>query len=132
MPGGLSVATTPAPGTTCDGANLSLTSGSGSVALSNATIPIGSSCDITLSVKSATAGSYSQSVAANDLVTGPAGSNGAPASASLTVTGASSSSGTSTGGGGGGGGGDLDVWDILLVVGVFLAIRGHAGRRTRR
>jgi serine protease len=131
LPSALSLLTTPAPATTCTGASMTLGSGTDSVTLSNANIPAEGSCDITLSVKSATAGSYSHSIAANDLLTGPAGSNGAPASASLTVTGASSSSGTSTGGGGGGGG-DLDVWDILLVTGVFLAIRGHAGRRTRR
>jgi hypothetical protein len=132
MPGGLAVATTPAPATTCDGANLSLTSGSGSVALSDAIIPLNGSCTVTLNVKSATAGSYSHLIAANDLVTGPAGNNGVPASATLTVTGAGSSSGTSTGGGGGGGGGSFDWWDILLVAGVFLTIRGHAGRRMRR
>jgi hypothetical protein len=49
------------------------------------------------------------------------------------VTGASSSSGSGTGsgGGGGGGGGTLDWLDILLIVGVFLIVRGHASRRTR-
>jgi serine protease len=130
MPAGLSVATTPAPATTCGGANRSLTSGTDSVTLGNATIPIGGSCDITLSVKSAAGGNYTQSISANDLTTGPAGNNGAPVSAVLTVTGASSSSGSSSGGGGGGGGA-FDWWDILLVVGIFLAIRGHAGRRMR-
>jgi serine protease len=130
MPGGLSVATTPAPTTTCGGANFSLNSGTDSVTLGNATIPVGSSCDITLSVKSATGGSYTQSIAANDLSTGPAGGNAAPASAVLTVTGASSGSTASTGGGGGGGGA-FDWWDILLIAGVFLVIRGHASRRMR-
>jgi serine protease len=133
LPDGLSLATTPAPASSCSGANVTLIAGTGSVTLSNANIPVNASCNIILSVKSAAAGSYSHSIAANDLTTGPAGNNVAPASASLTVTGASSSSGTSTGGGGGGGGGGgaFDWWDILLIAGVFLMIRGHASRRMR-
>jgi serine protease len=132
LPGGLTLATTPAAATTCTGANTSLTSSTATVTLSNANIPLNGSCTITLSVKSATAGTYNHSIAANDLQTGPAGGNGAPATASLIVTAASSSTGTSTGGGnGGGGGGSLDWLDILLVAGLFLIIRGHASRRMR-
>jgi hypothetical protein len=133
VPSGLTLQTAPAPSTTCTGANLSLTSGTANVALSNANIPVNGSCDISFSVKSAAAGGFTHSIAANDLTTGPAGNNASPASATLTVTGASSSGGTSTGGGGGGGGGGAFDWlDICLVTGLFLLIRGHAGRRMRR
>lgn len=121
-----------APATTCAGANKSLTSGSGTVTLSGAIIPVDGSCDVTLSVTGTTAGTYTDTIASNALMTGPAGGNTAPASASLTVS-AGSSSGTSTGGGGGGGGGGgaLDWLDLMLVAGVVLMTRGHA-RRTRR
>jgi serine protease len=124
VPSSLSLLTTPAPATTCTGAKMTLTSGTANVVLSNANIPVKGSCDITFSVKSAAAGSFTHSIAANDLTTGPAGNNAAPASASLTVTAAISSSG-------GGGKGALDWLDILLVAGIFLVIRGHASRRMR-
>lgn len=125
---GLSLLATPAPATTCSGANLSLTTGTTSVTLSGANIPVDGSCNVTLSVASTGAGTYTNTVSTNDLMTGPAGGNAAPASASLTVT-SSSSSGSSTGGGGGGGGGALDWLDIMLVAGVLLVVRGHASRR---
>ncbi|HXP65001.1 MAG TPA: hypothetical protein VN815_05965, partial [Steroidobacteraceae bacterium] len=133
VPSGLTLLAAPAPSTTCKGGNMTLTSGTANVVLSNANIPVNGSCGITFSVKSAAAGSFTHSIAANDLTTGPAGNNAAPASASLTVTASGSSSGTNTGGGsgGGGGGGALDWLDILLVAGVFLMVRGHAGRRMR-
>jgi trimeric autotransporter adhesin len=133
LPDSLSLLTSPAAGTTCTGANKSLSSGTASVTLSNANIPVDGSCEITLSVKSATAGTYTHSIAVNDLMTAPAGGNSAPASASLTVT-TATSSGTSTptgGGAGGGGGGALDWLDIMLVVGVLLIVRGGASRRMR-
>jgi hypothetical protein len=86
-----------------------------------------------MSVKSATAGTYTNTVAANALMTGPAGGNAAPATASLTVT-APSSSITSTGGSSsGGGGGALDWLEITLLSGVLLAAwRQAAGRSVRR
>jgi len=121
----------PAPASTCGGAALALTSTAGGVTLSGANIPAGGSCDITLSVQSATAGVYTASIPANALVTGPAGSNAAPASATLTVTAATSSPAGVAGSGGGGGGGALDWLDIMLVTGVLLAVRGHAGRMRR-
>jgi serine protease len=132
LPDELQLGTT-APTTTCTGANKSLSSGTGSVTLSGAIIPVDGSCDLTLSVTSTTAGTYTSTVASNALMTGPAGGNTAPASASLTVSaGSSSGSGTSAGGGGGGGGGGaLDWLDVMLVAGVVLIVRGHA-RRTRR
>jgi hypothetical protein len=78
------------------------------------------------------AGTYTNTIAANALMTGPAGGNAVPTSASLTVTAASSSASSTGGGGGGGGGGSLDWLDIMLVTGVLLVVRGHAARRPRQ
>ena len=77
---------------------------------------------MTMSVMSATAGSYTNSIAANALSTAPADSNAASAtSASLTVTAPSKS-----------GGGGMDWLDMMFVAGVLLATRRHAGRRPPR
>jgi serine protease len=132
LPADLQLGST-APATTCAGANKSLSSGADTVTLSGAIIPVAGSCELTLSVTGTTVGTYTNTVASNALMTGPAGGNTAPASASLTVSaGSSSSSGAGTGGGGGGGGGGaLDWLDVMLVAGVVLMIRGNA-RRTRR
>jgi serine protease len=123
LPAGLSV-TTPAPTSSCSAAALSLASTSGSVTLAGADIPVNGSCSLRLSVTSAAAGTFATTVASNDLHTGPAGSNTAPASASLTVTGAAAASG-------GGGGGSMDWLDIMLITGILLVLRGHASKRTR-
>jgi hypothetical protein len=133
LPANLSVLATPSAATTCGGANKSLTSAAGSVTLSGADIPAAGACNITLSVNSATPGTYTNTIAANALMTGPAGGNAVPVSASLTVT-AATSGGSSAGGSstGGGGGGDLDWLDIMLVTGILLVVRGHAARRPRR
>jgi serine protease len=122
LPAGLTLAS-PSPTSTCSGAGLTLTSATSSVTLADANIPANGSCNISLSVKNTAIGTYVASVAANGLMTGPAGGNAAPASATLTVTAASS--------GGGGGGGSMDWLDIMLVVGVLLIVRGHATRRPR-
>jgi serine protease len=121
----------PAPASTCSGAALALTSTAGSVTLSGANIPASGSCDLSLNVQSVTASTYTASIPSNALVTGPAGSNAAPASATLTVTAATSSPAGVAGSGGGGGGGALDWTDILLVAGVLLGVRGHAAKRMR-
>ena len=118
-----------APASTCGGAALSLSSTSGSVTLSGANIPANGSCDVSFGVASAMQGIYSASIPANALVTGPAGSNTAPAAATLNVTAATSSPTSVSSGGGGGGGGALDWLDILLVAGVLLVVRGHAAKR---
>jgi serine protease len=107
-------ATVPSPATTCSGAALSLTNTSSAVTLTGAVIPAKGSCSITIPVTSATAASYTSTVAANALSTGPAGSNSAAATATLTVTAPSK------------GGGGLDWLDMLFVTGVLLA-----GRRRR-
>jgi serine protease len=128
LPANLTVGS-PAPSSTCSGASLTLSSTTSSVSLAAANIPASGSCDISVNVQSATASTYTTSIPANALVTGPAGSNAAPASATLTVTAASSSPTGVAGSGGGGGGGALDWMDILLVAGVLLVVRGHAAKR---
>jgi serine protease len=129
LPAGL-ILTSQAPASTCGGAALSLSSTSSSVTLSGANIPANGSCDVSFGVTSATDGVYAASIPANALMTGPAGSNAAPASATLTVTPAASGpTGAAPGGGGGGG---LDWTDVLLIAGVVLVARGHAAKRTAR
>ena len=119
VPASVSVQTSPAPTTTCSGSG-TLTSSASGVTMAGANIPANGSCTMTLSVMSATAGSYTNSIAANALSTGPAGSNAAGASASLTVTAPAPSKS---------GGGDLDWLDMMFVTGVLLAGRRHGRRR---
>jgi len=121
-----------APASSCGGAAMSLSSTSGSVTLSGANIPANGSCNMTFSVQSTTASSYTASIPANALMTGPAGSNAAPASATLTVTVASSAPTGVASSGGGGGGGGLDWMYILLIAGILLIARGHAAKRMPR
>ncbi|MEO7205698.1 MAG: hypothetical protein ABI356_04245, partial [Steroidobacteraceae bacterium] len=116
-----------APASSCRGAALSLSSTSSSVTLSGANIPANGTCDVSFGVTSATEGIFAAGIPANALVTGPAGSNAAPASATLNVTAATSSLTPVASGGGGGGG--LDWMDILLIAGVLLVVRGHAAKR---
>ncbi len=122
LPANLNVSTSAsaaAPATTCGGGTLTHTTTS--VTLSGAEIPANGSCAITLPVQSAMAGSYTTTVAAKALTTGPAGANAQGATALLSVTAPSK-----------GGGGDLDWWDTMFVVGVLLAGRRHAKRRPPR
>ena len=72
VPANLSVQTSPAPTTTCSGASGTLTSSASAVTMAGANIPANGSCTMTLSVMSATAGSYTNTIAANALSTGPA------------------------------------------------------------
>jgi serine protease len=118
LPAQLSLQTSPAPTTTCAGASGTLSSSANAVTMAGANIPAKGNCSITLSVKSAAAGSYSNSIAVNALSTGPAGGNSAGASAALDVTAPSKS-----------GGGSLDWLDMMFVVGVLLAGRRHGRRR---
>jgi serine protease len=123
LPANLNVSTSAsaaAPATTCSGGTLTNTTTS--VTLSGADIPANGSCTITLPVQSATAGSYTSTVAAKALTTGPAGANAQSTTAVLSVTAPPSK----------GGGGDLDWWDAMFVVGVLLAGRRHAKRRPQR
>jgi serine protease len=118
LPASVTLLTTPAPATTCTGP-LSLATSTSTVTLKNANIPAMGNCEITLSVKSATVGTYTNTLGVNALMTGPAGGNAVPSMASLDVA-AAAGSGKS-------GGGALDIWDLMLVGGVLLA-----GRRTIR
>jgi hypothetical protein len=77
-----------------------------------------------MSVMSAMAGTYTNTIAAGALTTGPAGSNAAGASASLDVAAPASTGGKS-------GGGGLDWPDMLLVTGVLLAGRRYGRGRPR-
>jgi hypothetical protein len=86
LPTGVTISSSAAPASTCTGANGSLTNTSNSIALTGANIPPNGSCTVTLSVSSAAAGSYTNAVAANALMTGPAGGNAAASQAMLTVT----------------------------------------------
>ena len=84
LPSGLSAAGTGS--TTCTGTTVSLQAAGSSVALTGAIVPANGSCTITLPVSSSTAGTYTNSIPANALTTGPAGGNTATATASLTVS----------------------------------------------
>jgi serine protease len=117
LPGNLSLAASPAASTTCSG---SLSTTTGSAKLTGGSIPASGSCTVTMTVSSGTAGSYTNTNAANALATAQNTSNTAAASASLTVTAPSS------------GGGALDWLDMMFVVGVLLAGRRHTGRRSSR
>ena len=122
VPANLTIETSPAPTTTCAGAAGTLTSSASAVTMANADIPAKGSCTVTISVTSATAGSYTNSIPAKALSTGPAGGNAAGASASLIVTAPVAASH--------GGGGDLGWLDMMFVAGVLLAGRRYAGRRS--
>jgi uncharacterized repeat protein (TIGR01451 family) len=67
-PAGLVTAPVPGASTTCGG-TVSAAAGGGSVALSGATIPANGSCTVTVSVRSATLGTYTNSMAAGALTT---------------------------------------------------------------
>jgi serine protease len=123
LPASLTLVTSPAAATTCGGAGAALTSTATSVSLANANLPAEGDCSITLSVESATPGTYTAAVAAQALVTAPAGGNSAAATASLTVTAPPT---------GGGGGGAVDWLDLLFVAGVLLAVRRPGLRPTAR
>ncbi|MGO9514987.1 MAG: S8 family serine peptidase [Steroidobacteraceae bacterium] len=86
LPSGLTVASSPAPATTCTGAYARVSATSNTVSLSDANIPVNGSCTVTVSVSGSAVGSYTNSIAANALMTGPAGGNSATASSTLMVT----------------------------------------------
>jgi len=121
VPASLVIQSSPAPTTTCMGTSGTLTTSASTVTMVGALIPVKGSCSITVSVKSATAGAFTNTIAANALSTAPAGCNSVSAAASLTVSAPASS----------GGGGALDGWDMMLGVGVLLAGRRHVGRPKR-
>ncbi len=123
LPNNLTVAATPQTTTSCAGTGLdtAATYTTTSVSLVDRIIPAKGSCTIVMPVVSTMAGSYAISIAANALLTGPAGGNAAPATATLTVTAPSS----------GGGGGALGWPDILVAAGLVVASRRRGGARVR-
>jgi serine protease len=116
LPAGLAIAGSPAPATTCAGTGGSLASTSTTISLSGAIIPANGSCIVTVSVSGSTAGTYTNPVAANALMTGPVGGNATASTAALTVNAPSPS---------GGGGGALEWPDVLVLAGVLLVARGR-------
>jgi uncharacterized repeat protein (TIGR01451 family) len=84
LPTGLVIAASPAPTTTCNG-TLTAATGSSTVSLTGGTIPENGSCEVTVTVAAAVAGSYINSLAVGAL-TSSNGSNIAPAIATLTAT----------------------------------------------
>lgn len=83
-PAGLVNAATPGATSTCGGL-LSATGGGGSVALTGGTIPAGGSCAVSVTVTSATVGSYVNTLAAGALTSGNTPASTAAASATLVV-----------------------------------------------
>ncbi|MEQ1661544.1 MAG: right-handed parallel beta-helix repeat-containing protein [Thiobacillus sp.] len=82
-PAGVVNSATPAASTTCGG-TASATAGANTLALTGGTIPANGSCTVTVTVTSAAAGSYNNTLAAGDLTTILA-SNDNAANATLTV-----------------------------------------------
>ncbi len=81
-PAGLVSTATPSTATTCTGGTVTAPAGGGYVTLSNGTIPASGSCTVTVTVTSASIGSYVNSTGA---VTTTSAGTGAAASATLTV-----------------------------------------------
>jgi uncharacterized repeat protein (TIGR01451 family) len=83
LPPNLTIAAAPLPLTTCSGGSISTTTTS--VTLSQATIPKNSSCTITVPVTSSVAGSYTNTILANNLQSQEGVSNASSATAPLAV-----------------------------------------------
>jgi hypothetical protein len=116
LPSGLTIMSSPVPATTCGG---SFSAAASAATMTGASLPASGSCTLTLSVESAAAGVYTNTIAANALTTTPAAGSSAAASAALTVTAPSK------------GGGALDWLDVMFAAGVLLAGRryGRGGGR---
>lgn len=78
-------AATPATSTTCALGTVSAVAGGGSITLSGGTIPAAGNCTVTVTVTSATAGSYDNTIPVGGLTTGNAGVNAVATTATLTV-----------------------------------------------
>ncbi len=112
LPSGLTISATQPGSTTCTGALMTTSFTAGSISMSDFNIPASGSCTLSVGLAGATAGSYTTAIAANALVTGPAGANTVGASADLTVTAPSKS-----------GGGALPWSQLLVLAGLVLASR---------
>jgi uncharacterized repeat protein (TIGR01451 family) len=86
LPSGLTVASSPAPSTTCGATGSSLTIASNTLTLTGADVPPLQSCTITVAVTGAAAGNYLNTIAPNAVTSGPAGGNPAASTAALIVT----------------------------------------------
>ncbi|MBK7660968.1 MAG: DUF11 domain-containing protein [Betaproteobacteria bacterium] len=84
-PAGLVNAASPGAATTCAAGTVTAGAGAGTVSLAGGVVPAASSCTITVSVTSATPGSYTNTIAAGAITTTNGGANTAPASATLGV-----------------------------------------------
>ena len=104
--------------TTCGGGSVAVAASGASIALTGAVIPASGSCSVTIPVTSTADGSYTSTVAAGALTTGPAGGNTATATAALTVSTPSHH-----------GGGAVDWLDLAVIGGALLA---HQRRRAAR
>jgi len=120
LPSGLAMPSTAQASTSCTGASLTSTYTSTQVQLAGANIPADGSCSVTIPVQTATAGTYTQTIAAGALTTAPAGNNADAVVASLTVTPPSK------------GGGGLGWPDLVVAAGlVGLSRRGRGSHRRR-
>ncbi|HLW25812.1 MAG TPA: S8 family serine peptidase [Steroidobacteraceae bacterium] len=122
LPAGLVLSSTMPPSTSCSGAKVSVKIAGRTLTLSNAVIPPRSSCTVSLGLSSMTAGSYSNSIAAHALSTGPAGSNNAASAATLTVSTPPAS----------GGGGAIDALELLAAAALLGATRAARSARAAR
>jgi serine protease len=86
LPSGLTTASSLAASTTCTGAYAKVSAANGVITLSDANIPAQGSCSVTASVTGSAAGTYTNTLGANALATGPGGGNTSSSAATLTVT----------------------------------------------
>jgi serine protease len=121
LPAGLAVASASKPSTTCGGPAAAVQVTGSALSLSGAVIPANGSCTVSLMVDATTAGSYSSTVEAHALSTGPAGSNAASSAATLTVSAPPS----------GGGGGALTGAGLALLTGLAGVLRLTAAKDRR-
>jgi serine protease len=112
LPANLTIPATATASTTCTGAAVAVSNTSSALSLSGAIIPAASSCTLSVTVQSASSGTYTSEIAANALSTAPAGGNTAAATAALTVSAPSK-----------GGGGALGWPELLAGLGLTVAIR---------
>ncbi|MDE2305110.1 MAG: S8 family serine peptidase, partial [Gammaproteobacteria bacterium] len=111
LPANLTIASSPQTTTSCTGGQISATYTSTNIAILGAVIPAKGGCNVVIPVESATAGTYTVSIAANALSTAPAGGNTAAASGNLTVNAPSH------------GGGAFSWPDLLIGAGLVVLIR---------
>src|SRR6185295_7884542 len=85
LPSGVTTTAAPAGATTCAGGTVTAAANATTFSVSGATIPASGTCRVTVNVKAAVAGVYTNTLAAGSVTTTNAGANAAPASGTLTV-----------------------------------------------